>query len=162
MFDRSLIAKMADRYSLPPAIVEAVIQVESAGNPWAIRHEPAFYDRYVKGKGHKVQSPCSRDTEERARAMSFGLMQVMGQTAREEGFSGTYIAELCDPAVGIEFGCKHLATHASRFPAPRYGWDAVCAAYNGGAGAVHGPGSYRNPEYPSKILRLLGGKWPAR
>lgn len=34
---------------LKPSLVRAIVQVESSGNPRAIRYEPAFYERYVKG-----------------------------------------------------------------------------------------------------------------
>ena len=158
----SLIERTAAQYRLPAELVRAVIRVESAGSTFAVRYEPGFFDRYVIGKGHKRFGSCSRDTEERARATSYGLMQVMGQVAREEGFIGEFLTELCDPAVGIDFGCRHLARHARTFTTPDYGWDAVCAAYNGGAGAVRGPGQFRNPDYPAKILQVLGGRWPVR
>lgn len=35
-------------------------------------------------------------------------MQLMGQVARELGFNG-HLASLCDPAVGLEWGCHYLA-----------------------------------------------------
>jgi soluble lytic murein transglycosylase-like protein len=36
-------------------------------------------------------------------------MQVMGQVAREHEFSGKFLSALCDPATGIEIGCRVLA-----------------------------------------------------
>jgi soluble lytic murein transglycosylase-like protein len=39
------------------------------------------------------------------RATSWGLMQVMGQSARELGYR-EFIPELCDPASGLYWGCK--------------------------------------------------------
>ena len=160
--NEQLVSTIAPRFGLPVELVNAIIQVESEGDPSALRYEPAFYDRYVRGKGHQVFRPCSRETEEKARAFSWGLMQVMGQVAREEGFTGPYLAELIEPATGIEYGCRHLARHARSFPAPTYGWDAVCAAYNGGKGAVRGPNGFNNPAYPAKVLKALGGRWPER
>ncbi len=32
-------------------------------------------------------------------------MQVMGQSARECGFTAQFLSALCDPATGIEVGC---------------------------------------------------------
>ena len=49
------------------------------------------------------------ETESRMRAFSWGLMQVMGQVAREHGFSGRSLAQLCEPATGLEIGCRVLA-----------------------------------------------------
>jgi soluble lytic murein transglycosylase-like protein len=35
-------------------------------------------------------------------------MQVMGQVARENGFTGPYLTRLCNPEVGLDVGCKVL------------------------------------------------------
>lgn len=163
MFDTKIIQPIAEKYSLPPSLVAAIIQVESGGNPWAMRYEPAFFRRYVQGQSHViVPKGVSRETEEVARATSFGLMQVMGQVARENGFDGVFLSALCDPQTGIEAGCKQLAKMARSFPAPRFGWDAVCAAYNGGKGAVKSHTEFSNAAYPAKVLKTLGGVWPGR
>ena len=161
----ALIDKYAAEYGLPPALVKAVIQIESSGNTWAARYEPAYYSRYIAGKGRAVPAGVSRDTEEHSQATSYGLMQVMGGTARDEGFKGKFLTELCDPNVGIQFGCKHLSTHAKKFTkAAGHGWDSVLAAYNGGQGAVKAPGSFTEAttNYVNKIKAAMGGKLPQR
>jgi hypothetical protein len=97
-----LIAKeIAPRHGLDPALVCAVIEQESSGNTWAIRWEAAFYVKYILKLGLE-------STEGTARAISWGLMQVMGEVARENGWTGPLPA-LCDPNTGIEIGCKVLA-----------------------------------------------------
>src|ERR1700735_1296507 len=70
----------AAQHSLDPALVCAIVEQESAWDPHAIRYEPAFRTRYVAPLG-------LAPTEEVARSMSWGLMQVMGQVAREHGFT---------------------------------------------------------------------------
>lgn len=156
-----LINDAATRHGLPPELVAAMVQVESTDNPWATRYEPGFYTRYVeKNPDVKAISPCSLDTERRLRATSFGLLQVMGQVARERGCKLPYLTELCTPEVGLYYGCRRLAACAARYK-DAFGWAAVCAAYNGGAGAVKGHNNYTNPEYPAKVLKALGGTWPA-
>jgi soluble lytic murein transglycosylase-like protein len=162
MIHNGLIGLIAERYGLPTFLVEAIIDQESSGNPWAIRFEPAFHRTYVLNKPYETFWPCSTKTEGEARATSWGLMQVMGQTARELGFTGPFLSELCDPSVGIDLGCRYLAELAERFPGPKYGWDAVCAAYNGGPGAVQSSVLFKNPEYPEKIRERLGYNWPQR
>jgi soluble lytic murein transglycosylase-like protein len=84
---------------LDPALVCAIIEQESDFNPWAIRYEPAFYDHYI------VPLNLPSSTEAHARAFSFGLMQVMGECAREIQYLGP-LAQLCDPETGIIIGCK--------------------------------------------------------
>ena len=110
----------AQAHALWPELVCALIEQESSWNRWAVRYEPAFYKRYIEPQmaqpsgedsNHRARThraPLS-DTEARARAFSWGLMQVMGQVAREHGFSGYSLAELCDPATGLDVGCRVLA-----------------------------------------------------
>ena len=101
----SLAANVAQAHCLDPALVCAVIEQESSWNPWAIRYEPAFFAKYVASlyTNNKLSA-----TEAYARGISWGLMQVMGQVARENGFTDRFLSVLCDPAVGIEFGCRVL------------------------------------------------------
>lgn len=121
---------------LDPALVCAVCEHESGGwNPWAVRFEPKFYERYTK--------PMSlTDTEEYTRAMSFGLMQTMGEVARELGFKGKYLTELCDPVVSLEYGCRKLAQCLQKHDGDVR---AALLSYNGGG----------NPQYPDLVLRNL-------
>jgi len=99
----ALARSSAQQSSLDPALVCAVVEQESAWDTHAIRYEPAFRSRYVA----PLRLPA---TEEIARSISWGLMQVMGQVAREHGFSGKSLAALCEPAGGLEVGCTVLAT----------------------------------------------------
>ena len=102
----ALARQAAAAHQLYPELVCAVCEQESAWNPWAIRYEPRFFGRYVAPlfTANKISA-----TEAYARGFSWGLMQVMGQVAREHGFAGASLPELCDPAVGLEFGCRVLA-----------------------------------------------------
>src|SRR3990167_5296271 len=108
----TLARSIAEKHGLDPSLVLAVIEQESEFDPWAIRYEKGFYKSYIAGMDEEeliVRPPCSRDTEEIMRATSWGLMQVMGQVARERGFKGVFLSELCDPETGIEIGCRNLA-----------------------------------------------------
>lgn len=130
----------ATQYSLDPALVCAVIEQESAWNPWALRYEPAFFKKYVAPLyvNQKISA-----TEAYARAFSFGLMQVMGQVARERGFAGEFLSELCNPEVGLEFGCAHLA---HKLEAARGDMTRALLAWNGGG----------NPNYAAEVMARLG------
>ena len=119
----ALAHRAAESHALWPELVCAIVEQESAWNPWALRYEPEFYDKYIAssltarrpdGQPSRLgalTSPQIPDdpTESCARAFSWGLMQVMGQVAREHGFASASLASLCDPAVGIEIGCRVFA-----------------------------------------------------
>jgi soluble lytic murein transglycosylase-like protein len=88
---------------LDPALMCALIAHESAGwKQYAVRYESGFYARYIDSM--KGLNP----TEKTLRATSFGLCQIMGQTARELGFGGDYLTELLDPLENCKFGCRKL------------------------------------------------------
>ena len=128
----ALARTIAARHALDPALVCAVVEQESAWDTHAIRYEPAFRARYVAPLGLPP-------TEEVARSISWGLMQVMWQVAREHGFSGKFLSALCDPAAGLDVGCAVLAVKISSADGniPR-----ALALWNGGA----------NPDYAPQVL----------
>ena len=130
-----LARRIAAAHQLDPALVCAVIEQESAWNPWAVRYEPAFLSRYIAPlyTAGKLSA-----TEAYTRAMSWGLMQVIGQVAREAGFEETSLAELCEPATGVDWGCRILATRLARAHGEV---EAALQAWNGGA----------NPNYPAEV-----------
>ena len=128
---------IAADHALDPALVCAVIEQESAWNPWAVRYEPGFLSRYVDSALYTTGKISA--TEAYTRAMSWGLMQVMGQVAREFGFQETSLSELCDPATGIDFGCRILTVRLAR---SKGDVPAALRAWNGGA----------NDNYPAEVL----------
>ena len=94
----------ACKHNLWPELVCAIVEQESGFNPWAMRYEPAFFFRYIQPLREAGQ--IKTETEARARAFSWGLMQVMGQVAREHGFAGQYLSALCEPEIGLDVGCR--------------------------------------------------------
>jgi soluble lytic murein transglycosylase-like protein len=134
--DLIALARAAAAYhELDPALVCAIIEQESAWNTYAIRYEPGFRTRYVAPLGLPP-------TEEIARSISWGLMQVMGQVAREHGFDGKFLSALCDPALGLDIGCRVLS---HKLASAHADIAAALALWNGGA----------NPEYPREVLQKL-------
>jgi soluble lytic murein transglycosylase-like protein len=125
----------ARKYGLDEALVCAVIEQESAWQTHSIRFEPTFQSRYVK--------PLNlAPTEEVARSISWGLMQVMGQVARECGFKGDSLAQLCDPSIGLDIGCKVL--HAKLAKGAGDFSDGL-EAWNGG----------RNLDYAREVMQRI-------
>lgn len=147
------VLEAAESAKLPFVLVRAVVMTESEGNPAAIRYEPRFDQRYDRAPDGYIPPNCSHATEEVGRAMSWGLMQVLGETARCLGFQG-WFPELCAPRTGLKWGCRYLRRLADRYG--HEGWEVVCRAYNGGPGNRHDPKN----GYPAEILKHLGGRWP--
>jgi len=131
----ALARAIAAQHALDPALVCAIIEQESSWDTHAIRYEPAFRSRYVAPLGLPA-------TEEIARSISWGLMQVMGQSAREHGFAGKFLSALCDPLSGVTAGCSVFTAKMSQASGDI--WRAL-ALWNGGS----------NPDYATEVLGRL-------
>lgn len=150
----SVIELAAATHKIPAALVKAVVQAESGGNTFAIRYEPGFLRRYVPVDA--ATFGASLETERQARATSWGLMQVMGQVARELGCREPFLSVLCDPVTGLEYGCRLLARLRDRYLAA-YGWEGVVSAYNQGSPRKDESGEYVNQGYVMKVMKYAGG-----
>lgn len=144
----NLAVRVALDFELDPALVCAVCAHESDGwQPYAVRYEPAFYTRYIESMTGLTL------TEKVLRAHSFGLMQVMGQVAREQGFDGRYLTELLDPLNAVTQGCKRLKKAMER----RSGnVPAALLDYNGGGNANYPDlviGHYKDYAYLNSATR---------
>lgn len=157
---RNIVIAAAEARKLPPELVLAMVAVESSGEPWATRTEPAYRwlwnvsDNKPYRVSHKAAASktppggfpappgISQLTEWIAQQTSWGLLQVMGANARAAGMTGP-LTQLCDPETGAAYGCRHLARLAAQY---RYthGWRGVCQAYNTGS-----PESING--YPGKV-----------
>lgn len=146
---RAQIVTAAQAHGVDPDVVEAMVIVESKGRAWAWNPEPTYRWLWdvrlnrpfrslttaeASSKWPPPDFPTSggdRDQEWWGQQASWGLLQVMGAVARERGFRGHYLPELCDPAVNLALGVTHYASllrWAQGDP-----WKAV-GAYNGGRG----------------------------
>lgn len=143
---RPLFAQFEESCLIDRRLLEAQALVESSGKAQAFRYEVALHDA------------------------SYGLMQVLGKTARKLGLPSTEAeASLCDPATGILYGTKALidicrwvgpecekARSAGMFrridgvlPASLR---TVYARYNGGGhNNPAADGSLRNEDYVQRI-----------
>lgn len=153
-----LVAPAARLHGLDPALACAVIEQESGWDTWAVNPEPSYrwlWDfrretpfRALRPEERHSEVPpadfyapgwVDRDAEWWCQQMSWGLMQVMGAVARERGLRVKFLTRLCDPAYGIEYGCRHLAhllkVHDNELR-------KALLAYNGGG----------NREYPTEVL----------
>lgn len=145
------IAKAAEAHNLSPLLVAAMVHTESAGETNATRYERG-YKWFVDPGSHARRLGLSHDTEVIAQATSFGLMQVMGGTARGMGFDG-YIVELLIPSVGLDWGCRYLAKQIGRYEDETKG----IAAYNAGSARYTDDDKteFLNQDYVDKVLRRV-------
>ncbi len=97
-----LIREVATFYALPLDLLTSQVIHESAAQADAFRWEHAYYDRYIrhnpKALGFKY-GPLA--------ACSFGLMQIVLETALELGFADDPWA-LFVPRVGLNWGAKKM------------------------------------------------------
>lgn len=82
-------------------LLQAQVIVESSGDPWAFRFEKDFFETYIKGKT-VPGSPFGP-----LAACSYGLLQILLETALELGFSDRP-EQLFVPRVGLAWGAKYL------------------------------------------------------
>ena len=127
----ALAKKTASDLNLNGVLVCAIVEQESEWDRWSMRYEPAFRARYV--------APMNLPpTAEVARSISWGLMQLMGETARELGYTGQ-LAQLCDPPTGLYWGCRAFA---AKLKAAGDDETKALELWNGGA----------NPQYAAQVL----------
>lgn len=135
---QNLARAIAGKYGLSPSLVCAVCQQESSWNQYAIRYEAAFFAKYVAPLFTNGKIDV---TEAYARAFSWGLMQVMGEVAREFGFDGS-LAVLTDPAANLDIGCKVLKHKLDRANGDV---EKGLLSWNGGA----------NKDYPTQVMARI-------
>jgi len=139
-------------------LILALIWQESSGNQWAYNPEPRYkwlwnvktdkpYTLTTKAQlMMKIPPPDfphlagDKDQEWWGQQASWGLLQIMGAAAREQGFNGPYLTQLCDPYVNIEYATKHLYHYASR--ENHFSIEETLLRYNGGG----------NPDFANQVL----------
>jgi len=136
----------ATRHNLDPNLIVAFILTESGGDPWAIRYEPNW-KWFLKPNYWALRMNISDKTERSLQMHSWGLMQIMGTTARELGFD-QQIPKLCIPKNGIEFGCRYFKKQLIRYSGDV---EFAISAYNMGTARKNSHG-FRNQIYVNKIM----------
>lgn len=135
------IAKVAKEHGLNPKLVQALVSVESGGDTWASRFEPGWR-WYLSPKKWAAITRRSKATETVHQATSWGLMQVMGTVAREEGYRESLPA-LCIPERGLEYGCRKLKKLIDKYVT----LEEALSAYNSGR-----PNTKVGRKYAEKVI----------
>lgn len=152
-----IIKAKALKHGLDWRLVAAICQTESGGNAWAIRFEPQykwFWKIEECAKAAKASEPTMRSMQ----ATSWGLMQVMGAVAYENGFpKNQFVTRLLVPSESIEYGCRLLSKLWNR----EHQTDRMIASYNAGSVRVDPvSGKIVNEFYINKVLGLMGSIRP--
>lgn len=134
-------------YPVPPALVLGVIHTESGGNPDALRFEPGYRYLFEPASYAKLHG-WTKETEETLQKFSYGLMQIMGAVAREQGFK-LHPKLLLVPTINLSWSLLHFWSLKQRFG----GWPEAVAAYNWGhpARTLLG-GKFKNQDYVDKVF----------
>ncbi len=139
----------AAAHGLPARLVRAVVLVESSGRPLVKRYESAF-----RWTDLSLMRPIGfTDAQEREfQKTSWGLMQIMGATARSLGFVGRP-NDLMQIRTNLEYGCRLLAKNLRRYNGDER---KAAAAYNAGCAKVEPDGRFKNQAYVDRIAEANG------
>jgi soluble lytic murein transglycosylase-like protein len=143
---QKIIDKKAEQYDLDWTWMSAIVSTESGWNPYAMRYEPSYAWFYKTEECAKL-AKVTLATEIATQKMSWGLAQIMGALAREQGHHGA-LSELTIPEINID----QLALRLKYLRGLTSESDAVFAAYNGGPGALKKiDGAYVNQKYVDTV-----------
>jgi hypothetical protein len=141
------ISRAAKEHALDPVLVAAFIAAESAGIANRTRFEPAW-NAFNSPATFAQTLQITLNTEKMAQSHSYGLLQVMGATARDLGYAG-YLHLLCDRSLGLELGCKFLAKKKNKYPDLK----DMISSYNAGTPRKDSSNHYANQQYVDTVLQ---------
>ena len=145
--DEKFITETARIYNVPAHLIYALIEIESAANAFALRYE-SHYKYVYRVTAFAHASGLTGATEHQLQKFSWGLMQIMGGTARWLGFEKP-LPLLLEPKIGVSWGTMYFGSLFKR-----YGNEAdAVSAYNQGSPRRHLLSSdYKNQEYVDKVF----------
>lgn len=142
LFFSDLIAETATQYGIDGNVIKAIIAQESKWNPYAIRYE-SNYKWLYHPENYSKHPLISLATEVESQKISWGLGQIMGALAREQGHMGL-MGELLDPKINI----MHIGIRLKDLSRECKKPEEFFAAYNGGIDAVRrNNGKFKNQPY---------------
>lgn len=153
----AMIRLAAAERGLSPALVAAICAQESSLDPDAMRHEANYRWLWKVGE-NAARLKITFRTEEQLQSFSYGIMQIMGSTARSCGFSEP-LQKLSEPRKSLFYGCKYLFSLFERFdrdePKTAAKWsDVAVAAYNAGSPRRIGPKRFVNENYVRSVEKF--------
>ena len=137
-----LIRQVCSQFTLPFDLIQAQMVHESSSDRFAFRWEPGYYARYIK---HNPDAKAARFGP--LAACSYGLMQIILETAYELGFDGRP-EDLFIDRIGLTWGCKKMRQLWDRLGGQDTIYRQALARYNGIGSAAD--------LYADTIYRLAG------
>ncbi len=144
-----LIKSKANQHGVNWKLLDAIICQESGYRQWAVRFEPTII-KYELPKTHAKYNIISVETEQVAQATSYGLMQLLGRTARGMGFDGL-LPSLFDIESNLDWGCQYLESQQRRY----IDLKDVISSYNAGSAIKINGGMYKNQKYVNGVLKFM-------
>jgi hypothetical protein len=152
----TMIFSIATAEDVYPSLLQAIVCAESNGDAIACRTESSYLknavvDREAKVTSKKFNGVPSELTERYFRSTSFGLTQIMGQVARENGFTDQWLTMLLHPEVNLSLACKILRTRLNISKSLQH----AIGMWNGGPGITWPTKSKTIQAYVSKVLKFM-------
>jgi soluble lytic murein transglycosylase-like protein len=142
-----IIEEQSILYGIEIPLIKAIIQKESSFKQYAVRYEPAFYNRYIKNNSKFLNHKYYNFPE--IISSSYGYLQIMYTTALEEGFISNEPTDLYDPEINIMYSLKHLKRKINK-----YGLALGILAYNSGSPKGTEPRLEHNFYYLQKVAQF--------
>jgi hypothetical protein len=147
---KTIIKEECARHGLDHEIIQAIAEVESGGVGKAARYEKHYAYYYKDAEFAKLQK-ITLETERAFQKTSWGVLQLMGGTARWIGYS-SWLPDLCDPRVGILWGCMYYKRVCDK----HLYLNEKIASFNAGSIRKKADGTLVNQAYVDKVLAALG------
>lgn len=147
----AIIKRIAIEKHVDPFLLGAIVIVESAGNPKATHFEKNYRlnsTLIMKAKLNSVQFGHSFNTELTGTRTAWGLMQIIGGTARTILNFRQPFQKLLDPETNLRLGADFLNILKSKYKRET----DVISAYNAGQPYRDAKGRYKNQTYVNKVL----------
>lgn len=147
----ALIQRIAIEKEIDPFLLGAIVLVESGGNPNAKHFEKNYKlnsDLIMKAKLNSVQFGHSFHLELTQTRTAWGLMQIIGGTARTILNFKQPFRQLLNPETNLRLGSDFIKILKSQYKRET----DVISAYNQGQPFRDKKGRYKNQSYVNKIL----------
>ena len=139
----AVITSVAQQFAVRADILHAQVLQESNGDTFAFRYEKAYFERYIRNRPNVAGARYGP-----LAACSYGLLQIMLETALEHGFSEEP-ERLFIPTIGLTWGVRYFRRLLDKYSGD---YEGALIAYNGGPGVVKRGRPYATQAYADAVL----------